>query len=143
LSISLEILVGKVDVVEREDKNGEAFNLVNFSVASKDDKENKACHNYSAYEEKSDLSKDFKQRDFVKLFGQIRTSIDDSSKEYSNIRILSSKLLKAKEQMKGQDKKEDLFLELSRNIRRKISKSLKKRKKHQKKPRDKYMVVWS
>jgi hypothetical protein len=106
----LEILARKVDAVERENKNGEAFKLVNFSVASKDDKENKVYHNYSAYEEKSDLSKDFKQRDFVKLFGQIRTSIDDSSKEYSNAKILSSKLLKAKEQMKGQEKKEESVL---------------------------------
>ena len=31
-------IVGKVDVVERENKNGEAFKVVNFSVASKDDK---------------------------------------------------------------------------------------------------------
>ena len=54
--------------------------------------------------EKSELPKDFKQGDFVKLFGQLRTSIDDNGKEHSNVRILSSKLLKAKEQMKGQDK---------------------------------------
>ena len=46
--------------------------------------------------EKSDIPKDFKQGDFVKLFGQIRTSIDDNGKEHSNIRIFSSKLLKAK-----------------------------------------------
>ena len=58
--------------------------------------------------EKSDIPKDFKQGDFVKLFGQIRTSIDDNGKEYSNVRILSSKLLKAKEQMKGQDKSQEI-----------------------------------
>ena len=51
---------------------------------------------------------DFKVRDFVKLFGQIRTSIDDNGKEHSNVRILSSKLLKAKEQMKGQDKSQEI-----------------------------------
>lgn len=38
LSISLEILARKADVVERENKNEEAFKVVNFSVASKDDK---------------------------------------------------------------------------------------------------------
>ena len=58
--------------------------------------------------EKSDIPKDFKQGDFVKLFGQIRTSIDDNGKEHSNVRILSSKLLKAKEQMKGQDKSQEI-----------------------------------
>lgn len=103
-------VVGKVDVVERENKNGEAFKVANFSVVSKDDEGNKIYHNCSAYGEKSDIPKDFKQGDFVKLFGQIRTSIDDNGKEHSNIRILSSKLLKAKEQMKGQEEKKESVL---------------------------------
>ncbi len=51
-----------------------------------------------------------KQGDFVKLFGQIRTSIDDNGREHSNVRILSSKLLKAKEQMKGQEEKKESVL---------------------------------
>lgn len=101
-------VVGEVDVVERENKNGEAFKVANFSVVSKDDEGNKVYHNCSAYGEKSDIPKDFKQGDFVKLFGQIRTSIDDNGKEHSNVRILSSKLLKAKEQMKGQDKSQEI-----------------------------------
>ncbi|HEM5110262.1 TPA: DNA-binding protein [Streptococcus suis] len=100
-------IVGKVDVIERENKNGEAFKVANFSVVSKDDEGNKVYHNCSAYGEKSELPKDFKQGDFVKLFGQIRTSIDDNGKEHTNIRILSSKLLKAKEQMKGRDEKKE------------------------------------
>ena len=103
-------IVGEVDVVERENKNGEAFKVANFSVVSKDDEGNKAYHNCSAYGEKSDIPKDFKQGDFVKIFGQIRTSIDDNGKEHSNIRILSSKLLKAKEQMKGRDEKKESVL---------------------------------
>ena len=103
-------IVGEVDVVERENKNGEAFKVANFSVVSKDDEGNKVYHNCSAYGEKSDIPKDFKQGDFVKLFGQIRTSIDNNGKEHSNIRILSSKLLKAKEQMKGQEKKKESVL---------------------------------
>ena len=101
-------VVGKVELIERENKNGEAFKVANFSVVSKDDAGNKIYHNCSAYGEKSDIPKDFKQGDFVKLFGQIRTSIDDNGKEHSNVRILSSKLLKAKEQMKGQDKSQEI-----------------------------------
>ena len=101
-------VVGNVDVIERENKNGEAFKVANFSVVSKDDKGNKVYHHCSAYGEKSDVPKDFKQGDFVKLFGQLRTSIDDNGKEHSNVRILSSKLLKAKEQMKGQDKSREI-----------------------------------
>ena len=103
-------VVGKVELIERENKNGEAFKVANFSVVSKDDGGNKIYHNCSAYGEKGELPKDFKQGDFVKLFGQIRTSIDDNGKEHTNIRILSSKLLKAKEQMKGQEEKKESVL---------------------------------
>ena len=96
---------GEVDVVERENKNGEVFKVANFSVVSQDDEGNKVYHNCSAYGEKSDIPKDFKQGDFVKLFGQIRTSVDDNGKEHTNIRILFLKLLKEKEKMKGQEEK--------------------------------------
>ena len=97
-------IVGKVDIIERENKNRETFKVVDFSVISKDDEGNKVYHNCSAYGEKSDIPKDFQEGDFVKLFGQIRTSTDDNGKEHSNVRILSSKLLKVKEQMKTADK---------------------------------------
>ena len=103
-------IVGKVELIERENKNGEAFMVANFSVVSKGDDGNKVYHNCSAYGEKSDIPKDFKQGDFVKLFGQIRTSVDDNGKEHTNIRVLSSKLLKAKEQMKGRDEKKESVL---------------------------------
>ena len=93
-------IVGNVEVVERENKNGEAFKVVNFSVVSKDDEGNKHYTNCSAYGEKGDIPKDFKQGDFVKLFGQERKSINNG-KEHTNMRILASKLLKAKEQMKS------------------------------------------
>ena len=103
-------VVGEVEVVERENKNGEAFKVVNFSVVSKDDEGNKHYTNCSAYGEKGDIPKDFKQGDFVKLFGQERKSIDDNGKEHTNVRILASKLLKAKEQMKSQEEKKESVL---------------------------------
>ena len=103
-------IVEKVDIVERENKNGETFKVANFSVVSKNDEGDKVYHNCSAYGEKSDIPKDFKLGDFVKLFGQIRTSVDDNGKEHTNIRVLSSKLLKAKEQMKGQEEKKGSVL---------------------------------
>lgn len=102
-------VVGEV-VVERENKNGEAFKVVNFSVVSKDDDGNKYYTNCSAYGEKGDIPKDFKQGDFVKLFGQERKSIDDNGKEHTNVRILASTLLKAKEQMKSQEEKKESVL---------------------------------
>ena len=103
-------IVGDVEVVERENKSGEAFKVVNFSVVSKDDEGNKHYTNCSAYGEKGDIPKDFKQGDFVKLFGQERKSIDDNGKEHMNVRILASKLLKAKELMKSQEEKKESVL---------------------------------
>ena len=93
-------IAGKVDVVERENKKGKTFKVVNFSVVSNDSLGNKVYHNCSAYGEKGDIPKNFKQGDFVKIFGQVRTSTDDSGKEHRSINILSLKLLKAKEQTK-------------------------------------------
>ena len=93
-------IAGKVDVVERENKKGKTFKVVNFSVVSNDSLGNKVYHSCSAYGEKCDIPKTFKQGDFVKLFGQVRISADGNGKEYRNVNILSSKLLKAKEQNK-------------------------------------------
>lgn len=66
--------------------------------------------NCSAYRDKSNIPKDFKKGDFVKVFGQLRVSINDNSKVYSNVRILSSKLLKAKENMKNQKENKEYVL---------------------------------
>ncbi|EHL19964.1 hypothetical protein HMPREF9628_01137 [Peptoanaerobacter stomatis] len=103
-------VVGEVDVVENKNRNGETFKVVNFSVVSKDDKGNKTYTNCSAYGDKGNIPKGFKKGDFVKLFGQERKSIDENGKVYSNVRILSSKLLKAKEQMKNQGEKKESVL---------------------------------
>ena len=100
-------VVGEVEVVDRENKDGTAFKVVNFSVALKDDDGNKTYTNCSAYGEKGEISKDFKRGDFVKLFGQLRTSIDENGKEHSNVRILSSKLLKSREQMNEKVEKQE------------------------------------
>lgn len=84
------------------ENEGEMVEVVNFSLVKKYGK-GKEYINCVAYGEKSDIPEDFKQGDFVKFFVQIRISIDDNGREHSNIRIFSSKLLKAKEQMRGQE----------------------------------------
>ncbi|MGZ7196533.1 DNA-binding protein, partial [Streptococcus pyogenes] len=56
-------VVGEVEVVDRENKDGTAFKVVNFSVVSKDDDGNKTYTNCSAYGEKGEISKDFKRGD--------------------------------------------------------------------------------
>ena len=100
-------VVGEVEVVDGENKNGTAFKVVNFSVVSKDYDGNKSYTNCSAYGEKGEIPKGFKRGDFVKLFGQLRTSIDENGKEYSNVRILSSKLLKSRKQMNEKVEKQE------------------------------------
>ena len=62
-------IAGKVDMVERENKKGELFKVVNFSVVSNDSLGNKIYNNCSAYREKGDIPKYFKSGDFVKIFG--------------------------------------------------------------------------
>jgi hypothetical protein fgonA2_02294 len=104
-------IVGKMEVIERVSKTGEAFEVVNFSVVSKDTEGNKHYTNCSAYGEKADIPKSFKPGDFVKLFGQERKSIDENGKEHRNVKILSSKLLKAKEQTKEKIDKNESVLE--------------------------------
>jgi len=129
-------VVGEIETIERENKNGEAFKVVNFSVVAKDDEGNKAYTNCSAYGDKGDIPKNFKQGDFVKIFGQVRTYIDDNGKEHTNVRILSSKLLKAKEQMKNQEEKKESVLGAIKNIKLKKKQNLLRRKKLQRKLRD-------
>ena len=102
-------VVGKVEAIERENKNGGKFSVVNFSLLTKDENGEKKYHNCSAYGEKGKLAKDFQRGDFVKISGQLRSSIDDNGKEHTNIRILSTKMLKAREQMQNSEKQKEVL----------------------------------
>ena len=93
-------IAGQVENLERENASGEKFKVSNFSIVSKDDGGNKIYTNCSAYGDKTKDLENLKQGDFVKIFGQVKTSIDNNGKEHKNVRILSSKLLKSKEQVK-------------------------------------------
>jgi len=104
-------IVGKMEVIERVSKTGESFEVVNFSVVSKDTEGNKHYTHCSAYGEKADIPKGFKPGDFVKLFGQERKSIDENGKEHRNVKILSSKRLKEKEKTKEKIDKNESVLE--------------------------------
>lgn len=102
-------VVGKVEAIERENKNGGKFSVVNFSLLTKDENGEKKYHNCSAYGEKGKLAKDFQRGDFVKISGQLRSSIDANGKEHTNIRILSTKMLKAREQMQNSEKEKEVL----------------------------------
>ena len=63
---------------------------------------------------------------FVKIFGQVKTSIDNNGKELKNVRILSTKLLKATEQVKSQDKDKKSILGQINDLKSKDKKKTKK-----------------
>ena len=48
-------VVGEVDVIERENNNGETFKVVNFSIVSKNDEGNKVYHSCSAKTDDANL----------------------------------------------------------------------------------------
>ena len=97
-------IVGNISgEVERVEINS-GVNVCNFAVVSRNDAGDKVYNNCSAYGNKAKDVENLKQGDFVKIFGKVKTSIDNNGKEHKNVRILSSKLLKAKEQVKSQDK---------------------------------------
>ena len=80
------------------------INLILFYLLIRVFKTKKLYVSCSAYGDKTKDLENLEQGDFVKIFGQVKTSIDNNGKEHKNVRILSSKLLKAKEQVKSQDK---------------------------------------
>ena len=119
-------IAGKVENLERENANGEKFKVSNFSIVSKDDDGNKVYTNCSAYGDKTKDIENLKQGDFIKIFGQIKTSIDNNGKEHQNVRILSTKLLKSREQLKGQNKEKKSILGQINDLKSKEKKKIKR-----------------
>ena len=103
-------IASDIEKLELKNNQGEPFKVVNFTVISNVETGEKVFHNCSAYEDKAKIPEGFKKGDFVKLFGKLRTSIDEEGKEYTNVRILDSKLLKSKERGKGQEEKKESIL---------------------------------
>ncbi len=100
-------LLKDVEIIERENKNKQPFKVANLTLVSEDDNGERVYTNASAFGDKIDNLKDFKKGDFVKLSGQLKVTKDENGKEYTNLRIVSSKLLKAKEQ--GKEGKESIL----------------------------------
>ncbi len=92
-----------VEIIERVNKNQQKFKVANLTLVSGEGEE-KFYTNASAFGDKIANLKNFKKGDFVKLTGHIKISKGENGKEFKNLRVVSSKLLKAKEQMKDQTK---------------------------------------
>ena len=99
-----------IESLELKNNQGESFKVVNFTVVSNNEQGDKVFHNCSAYEDKAKIPETFNKGDFVKLFGQVRKNIDENGKEHTNVRILDSKLLKARNRGKGQEEKKESIL---------------------------------
>lgn len=123
-------IVGEVKNLEKENANGEKFKVSNFSVVSKDEKGNKIYTRCSAYGEKAKDVANYRKGDFVKIFGQVKTSIDNNGKEHKNVRILSTKLLKTKEQLKKKNKEKKSILGQIGNLKSKNKENIKKLENH-------------
>ena len=70
--------------------------------------------------------KNWKQGDFVKIFGQVRHSYGDEGKEYTNIKVLSSRMLKEKAQMKERPKAKESTLGKLNKYKETVAKTDKK-----------------
>lgn len=123
-------IVGEVKNLEKENANGEKFKVSNFSVVSKDEKGNKIYTRCSAYGEKAKDVANYRKGDFVKIFGQVKTSIDNNGKEHKNVRILSTKLLKTKEQLKKKNKEKKSILGQIGDLKSKNKENIKKVEHH-------------
>lgn len=83
------------EVVTRHKDNGEVFTVVNFAIANnKNETGEPIIYNCSAYGAKGEVAKTYKKGDYVKVFGNVKTFKADSGKEYLNLNVLSSKMLK-------------------------------------------------
>lgn len=123
-------IVGEVKNLEKENANGEKFKVSNFSVVSKYEKGNKIYTRCSAYGEKAKDVANYRKGDFVKIFGQVKTFIDNNGKEYKNVRILSTKLLKTREQLKKKNKGKKSILGQIGDLKSKNKENIKKLEHH-------------
>lgn len=101
-------------------------NACNFAVVSRNDAGDKVYANCSAYGIKAKDVENLKQGDFVKIFGEEKPYIDSNGKEHKNVRVLSAKLLKAKEIDNEKPKKESVLGKIA---------NYKKEEKEQSKPK--------
>jgi len=97
-------LTGDVEVKDLRSNDGQDFRVASFSIAQNDGMGNVKFMNCFAYNEQAQAVKDFRKGDFVSLSGKEKLSIGKNGKQYTNFKVYSAKLLKARGQ--SQDTKE-------------------------------------
>lgn len=97
-------LTGDVEIKDLRSNEGQDFRVASFSIAQNDGIGNVKFMNCFAYNEQVQAVKDFKKGDFVSLSGKEKLSTGKNGKQYTNFKVYSAKLLKARGQ--SQDTKE-------------------------------------
>lgn len=119
-------IVGNISGEVEKTEISLGVNACNFAVVSRNDAGDKVYANCSAYGIKAKDVENLKQGDFVKIFGEEKPYIDSNGKEHKNVRVLSAKLLKAKELDNEKPKKESVLGKIA---------NYKKEEKEQSKPK--------
>lgn len=97
-------LTADVEIKDLKSTEGQDFRVASFSIAQNDGMGNAKFTNCFAYNEQIQAVESFKKGDFVSLSGKEKISIGKNGKQYTNFKVYSAKLLKAREQ--SQDIKE-------------------------------------
>ncbi len=106
VSVTGNLLKDAKEVIRKND-DGEVFIVCNATIVSEDENGKRVYTNASAFGEDTDILKDFKKGDFVKLTGVEKITNGENGKEFKNLRVVSSRLLKAKNQIKDVEEKND------------------------------------
>ena len=97
-------LTADVEIKDLRSNEGQDFRVASFSIAQNDGMGNVKFTNCFAYNEQVQAVKDFRKGDFVSLSGKEKLSTGKNGKQYTNFKVYSAKLLKARGQ--SQDTKE-------------------------------------
>ena len=97
-------LTADVEIKDLKSTEGQDFRVASFSIAQNDGPGNVKFTNCFAYNEQIQAVESFKKGDFVSLSGKEKLTIGKNGKQYTNFKVSSAKLLKAREQ--SQDIKE-------------------------------------
>ena len=97
-------LTADVEIKDLRSNDGQDFRVASFSIAQNDGMGNVKFMNCFAYNEQVQAVKDFRKGDFVSLSGKEKLSTGKNGKQYTNFKVYSAKLLKARGQ--SQDTKE-------------------------------------
>ena len=106
-------LTADVEIKDLRSNEGQDFRVASFSIAQNDGMGNVKFMNCFAYNEQVQAVKDFKKGDFVSLSGKEKLSIGKNGKQYTNFKVYSAKLLKARGQSKDTKEKPSTLKKLN------------------------------